>query len=224
MNFSQKISAEMHSRPFSIRAVLFDFDGTLTKPGALDFSVIKTAIECPPDQSVLEFIEGLGEEKRKTEARTILKRFEMEAAANSEPNDGAEDLIHHLLSENLLIGIISRNSLESIERALLNFTGIERSFFRVIISRDESVKCKPSGDGILLAAQRLDVNVEDLLVVGDNIFDIHAGRDAGALTVFLNNKPKSRTPAADSDYTISRLEELRSIIRTGRFLSAETIR
>jgi len=31
----------MINRPFDIKAVLFDFDGTLTKPGALDFPLLK---------------------------------------------------------------------------------------------------------------------------------------------------------------------------------------
>jgi hydrogenase expression/formation protein HypE len=216
----QKISGEMDYKSFLIQAVLFDFDGTLTKPGALDFSVIKTAIKCPDDQSVLEFIESLPIAEAKVEARSILERFEMEAAANSEPNDGAEDLIRYLLSKNIPIGIISRNSLESIERALLNFTGIRRSDFGVIISRDESVKYKPSGDGILLAARRLNVKAEDLLVVGDNVFDMHAGRNAKAVTVFLNNRPESRSATVDSDHTISHLEGLKKIVRLGLPLRA----
>ena len=44
-------------RPFRLRAVLFDFDGTLTVPGQLDFAAIKREVGCPPDQLVLEWIE-----------------------------------------------------------------------------------------------------------------------------------------------------------------------
>jgi hydrogenase expression/formation protein HypE len=40
---------------YRIDGVLFDFDGTLTRPGALDFSVIKRAIGCRADTPVLEF-------------------------------------------------------------------------------------------------------------------------------------------------------------------------
>ena len=43
----------------SIRAVLFDFDGTLTLPGSIDFAGIKKAIRCPGDAPILEFIECL---------------------------------------------------------------------------------------------------------------------------------------------------------------------
>jgi len=47
----------MINRPFYIKAVLFDFDGTLTKPGALNFPRLKKTIGCPADVPVLEFIE-----------------------------------------------------------------------------------------------------------------------------------------------------------------------
>jgi hypothetical protein len=33
--------------------VLFDFDGTLTHPGALDFAAIKREVGCPADRFVL---------------------------------------------------------------------------------------------------------------------------------------------------------------------------
>lgn len=34
-------------RPASLRAVVFDMDGTLTEQGALDFELIRSRIECP---------------------------------------------------------------------------------------------------------------------------------------------------------------------------------
>ena len=45
------------NKPFCIKAVLFDFDGTLTYPGALDYSAIKRELDCPEDRLILEFLE-----------------------------------------------------------------------------------------------------------------------------------------------------------------------
>ena len=45
--------------PLSFKAVLFDFDGTLTKPESLNLSLVKKEIGCPADQYVLEFINRL---------------------------------------------------------------------------------------------------------------------------------------------------------------------
>jgi HAD superfamily hydrolase (TIGR01509 family) len=203
------------NRPFRIKAVLFDFDGTLTKPGALDFPLLKKTIGCPYDIPVLEFIASLPTSLEKEETISLLERFETEAAANSEPNDGAEFLIRYLRSKGLGMGIITRNRLSSIERALQNFETITSSCFDVIISRNTPVKLKPSGDGIRLAAQKLNLDVKKVLMVGDYIFDIQAGKSAGCLTAFLDYGTSSGNFKIESDFTISHLEEIKKIIRLG---------
>ena len=114
----------MLNRPYRIKAVLFDFDGTLTKPGALNFPLLKKTIGCPEDSPVLEFIENLPTSFQRDQAFSILERFEEKAAVSSEPNSGAQDLIHYLRSKGLGIGIITRNTLSSVERALKNFEGM----------------------------------------------------------------------------------------------------
>lgn len=200
-------------KSFFIQAVLFDFDGTLTKPGALDFSVIKQTVGCPPDQPVLEFIEGLPDTVQQKRARSILEQFEISAAMNAEPNPGAEDLILYLRSNNLRIGIISRNSLQCIQQSLKNFKNIGQADFDLIISRDEPVKPKPSGDGLLLAATKMMVDISRLLMVGDYVFDVQSGKNAGAITVFLDNRPESQSKTIESDYTISELKEIKKIVR-----------
>ena len=80
----------MPTQPYRIEAVLFDFDGTLTHPGALDFSIIKRAIGCPAHTPVLEFMHAVSDDARRREMARQLDRFEMEGAAKSRPNAGAE--------------------------------------------------------------------------------------------------------------------------------------
>lgn len=212
----------MKNKPFNIKAVLFDFDGTLTKAGALDFSALRQAIRCPADTPVLEFIEGLPTSEDQKVAHSKLEYFERDAAEKSEPAPGAEELVHYLRLKGIPVGIISRNSVKSIERALTNFKEIGTSDFDIIISRDDPVRPKPEPDGILLAAQRLKIDPEEVLIVGDFIFDIQSGQRAGAITVFLENEPDDPEPGDANqklkfkcDYEISRLEDLRRIIRMG---------
>ncbi|HSL95536.1 MAG TPA: hypothetical protein VLA35_06435, partial [Thermoleophilia bacterium] len=68
-------------RPFRLEAVLFDFDGTLTAPGELDFGAIKRALGCPPDRFVLEWALELESAEERERALAALERFELEAAA-----------------------------------------------------------------------------------------------------------------------------------------------
>jgi hydrogenase expression/formation protein HypE len=205
---------------FCIKAVLFDFDGTLTKPGALNFPHLKKSIGCPADVPVLDFIDKLPTLSQRNDTLKQLERFEKEAAVNSEPNIGAQNLIHFLRSKGIGIGIITRNTLPSIERALLNFDDIDISYFDVIVSRETPVPLKPKGDGIILAADTLNVDVKQILMVGDFVFDIQAGQTAGCMTAFLDYGTISGTTKVESDFTISELEEIKHIVRLGLPLSS----
>jgi len=210
----------MTDSPFCVKAVLFDFDGTLTKPGSIDFNLIKRAIGCPAESFILEFIETLGDHVQKEKAISALEEFETKAAECSEPNNGVEELLLYLRSNGLSTGIISRNSLESIKRSFHNFKKIKYSDFDVIITRDDPIRPKPYADGIILAAKKLKVDVKELVIVGDFLFDIQAGKNAGSITVFLNNGIKHDFSDPDSDYTISQLGELKDVIRQGLPLSS----
>jgi HAD superfamily hydrolase (TIGR01509 family) len=210
----------MDKTPFLTNAVLFDFDGTLTKPESLDLSVIKEAIGCPAGHLILEFIENLPSAQQRSDAMSALDQFELEAAEKSEPQPGAEDLIPYLRSKRIRLGIISRNSRQSIIRSLQNFKHVKVSDFEVIISRDEPIKPKPSAEGITLAAERMDVDVAQTMVVGDYIWDILAGQRAGAKTVFLDHKSMPESKRVESDFTIFHLSELKKIIRLGLPLPA----
>lgn len=196
-----------------IKGVLFDFDGTLTEPGSLDFSALRKAMGCPEGRPVLEFIEALPAEEPRSAARAILDDFERRAAENSRPNSGAEELLDYLRRRNVKVGILSRNSLRSILRALENFRGTRPEDFAVILSRDDPFVPKPSPEGIRAAADRMGVAPENLLVVGDFLFDIQAGRSAGAPTIYLTNGDPDPRTSMLADFTVARLEEVRDLLR-----------
>jgi HAD superfamily hydrolase (TIGR01509 family) len=192
--------------------VLFDFDGTLTEPGTLDFAAVRNAIGCPPTQAVLEFIGGLQDEAACRNAMEILDRFEVEAAARSRPNAGAEDLVRFLRERGLRTGVISRNSPQSIEIALRSFTTLRPAHFDLILTRDDPYPPKPSPEGIRAAAARMGVPADEVLVIGDYLFDIEAGYRAGARTAFLTNRGPLICRDPKPDFTIDRLDEVREIV------------
>src|SRR5210317_1286737 len=108
----------MKDSPYRIDAVLFDFDGTLTRPGALDFSVIKRAIGCPDGIPVLEFMASIDDHAQRLEMARQLDRFELDGAAASQPNVGAEQLVASIKAAGLPVGILTRNSQASVIKAL----------------------------------------------------------------------------------------------------------
>jgi hydrogenase expression/formation protein HypE len=206
-------------RPFRLEAVLFDFDGTLTMPGALDFPAITRELGCPPDRFVLEYVESLPPGERRDQALAALENFELEAAARARPNAGAGEVVRGLRRHGLKVGVITRNGRPAIDRALANFDDLGTADFDVIVTRDDPYPPKPAPDGVLGAAAAMAVDPTRLLVVGDSILDALAGRAAGAVTAFLTNRQPAGLPlpaeAAACDFVVASLDELDRVARLG---------
>ncbi len=209
----------MQAKPYRIDAVVFDFDSTLTRPGALDFSVIKRAIGCPPEIPVLEYMAGIEDPARRLDMARQLDRFELKGAAASRPNEGAERLVATIKQAGLPVGILTRNSRASVVKALENFAALSLDDVDVLITREDPVKIKPSGEGVLLAARRMGVDPGQTLVVGDYRFDMQAGQAAGALTAYLTNGGPLPDDV-DCHFTVQTLADLVPIITEGISLAA----
>ena len=191
-----------------IKGVLFDFDGTLTLPGALDFPAIRREMNCPPDIPILEWLETVPAE-RKPPLMKILESAEEKAAEESLPNVGAEECLLTLRDRGVLLGIITRNSLPSVRVALERFETVRLLDFSTVITRDDSLP-KPHPDGVHKACERMGLAASELMVVGDFRFDVIAGKAAGACTVLLTNGRRSVMAPGDPepDFTVARLEEI----------------
>jgi len=196
----------------SIKGVLFDFDGTLTLPGALDFPAIKREMNCPPGIPILEYLETVPAELKPSLAR-ILESREEKAAEQSVPNLGAERCLLTLRDKGVLLGIITRNSLQSVIRALEKFETFRLHDFAAVMTRDDALP-KPHPHGVHKACERMGLAVSELMVVGDFRFDVMAGKAAGACTVLLTNGRPPLMAAGDPepDYTVTSLEEILQLV------------
>jgi HAD superfamily hydrolase (TIGR01509 family) len=217
------------ARPFRLRAVLFDFDGTLTRPGALDFAAIKREVGCPPNRFVLEWIEELPAGAERDAAAAALERFELAGADASEPNAGVEDVVRALRAAGVAIGVLTRNGRAAVDRALLRFPSLTAADFDVVVTRDDALAPKPAPDGVVHAAQAMGAAPEETLVVGDYLLDMQAGRAAGAVTAYLVNGgdaagdvdiDDAAPEAADGDFVVDRLAELEAVVWLGLPLAA----
>ncbi len=186
----------LHVRAFRIKALLFDFDGTLTHPGSLDLPGFARSIGCPAGRPVLEWIESLPDAHERGHCARLLEEFELRAAAESHPNPGAEEVVRELRALGLKLGILSRNGRAAIDRSLLNFPSLTAADFDLIITRDTPLPPKPAPDGILHAANSLRVRVEEVMLVGDYVLDLRASRQAGSIGVLLIND-SDRPPCSD---------------------------
>ena len=195
-----------------INGVLFDFDGTLTFPGALDFPAIKRELNCPLDLPILEYLETVPAEE-KPPLMKILEAAEEKAAEESVPNVGAEECLLTLRGKGVLIGIITRNSLPSVRLAMKRFETLRLNDFSAVITRDDSLP-KPHPDGVHKACERMGLCASELMVVGDFRFDVMAGKAAGACAVLLTNGGPSVMVPGDPapDFTVTCLEEILKLV------------
>ncbi len=205
-----------------IRGVLFDFDGTLTQPGALDFEYLREELGCPPGAAILEHLDSLPPGPVRDEKLAFLDRYERQAAARSQPNPGAERTVSRLLEMGFEVGVFTRNSAAAVEQALKSFkTYTRRDAFAVFLTRDDDGPLKPDPDSVPHAAQLLGVDPSEIMVVGDHRYDIEAGHSAGSWTCLLRGHPQlgAGDPGTGAEYEIDQLDELPGILELHRPLA-----
>jgi HAD superfamily hydrolase (TIGR01509 family) len=186
------------------RAVLFDMDGTLTRPNH-DFAAIKDEMGLARDVAILEElsrIEGADPE-RATELRAILERHEREAAETAEPREGAAGVVAELHRRGLLTAVITRNTRRF---ALLTLERIGM-VFDVVVCREDAAP-KPSPEPLRLACRRLGTTPSASWMVGDFLYDIQAGQAAGCAATVLLSEPSQRPFEHEATFVVERLEEL----------------
>ncbi len=200
---------------FRIAAVLFDFDGTLTVPDTLDFAALRSAVGCPSGLGLLEFLAGVKDAEERRAKEAVLEAMEVEAAEQTLENAGATELVAYLHRSGVPMGIITRNTRESIDRSFAKLPGMDPGYFDVVVTRDLPLSPKPFPDGVLYAAEKLGVDVAELLVVGDYAFDIQAGKRAGALAMYLYNDAAEPFHGEGADFVVHSLAEALAVIRRG---------
>src|SRR5579859_8021052 len=99
-----------------LRGIVFDLDGTLVRQ-ELDFEALRCEIGVPSGTPLLETLAALPEPEQ-ARAWTILDRHERIAAAKAEVFPGVADLLIDLAERGLRLGLLTRNSRNSVETVL----------------------------------------------------------------------------------------------------------
>jgi HAD superfamily hydrolase (TIGR01549 family) len=184
-----------------IRGVIFDLDGTLTRP-YLDFSAIRAAIGIA--EPLLENLMALPPGAERNRAFGILEQFEDEAAEASELNAGVAEVLGFLKSRSIPSGVVTRNSRRSALRVLAKHD------LRVeaCLTRDDA-PAKPRPEPLWILCDRFGVEPSHALMVGDFKYDILAGRNAGMRTALLTHgRRPSYLTEIPPDHLLERLDDL----------------
>ncbi len=186
------------------KLIALDLDGTLVEFN-IPFELIREKLGIK-ERFILERIMEEKDEKKKLEMLRILEDFELESAKNAKLAFYALELLNFLRKSEIIHGIVTRNSRRSVEVIAKKFN----LKFDFIVSRDDA-KPKPSDEPIRILMSRFGVKGDETLVVGDFLFDLLAGKRAGARTALIVHSRnlgmlKSFKPYAD--YIFYSLKEL----------------
>lgn len=157
-----------------IKAVVFDLDGTLVD-SRLDFSELRRRLGWPEHSLILEHLASLSCASEKQKAEQIIIDFELEGARNASWMPNAEQLLQRLQQQNMPMAILTRNMRQATELCIkaLNIP------IELVLTRDDA-PAKPQPEGLWLIAERLAVAPDEILYVGDYLFDIQTARNAGS--------------------------------------------
>ena len=188
-----------------IRGVIFDIDGTLLDTFPAFTSVFNNGISqfglgpvpqqfltqslrksanlmdvlrmiFPPqtDEPILERCKG-----------EIWEHFLKIEASEVKPFPGINKLFSNLMDRGIKIGIATgRRSMPENEWNRFKRFGLEK-FIDSIVTSSEVEKRKPAPDAIVECARRMNVSIQECLVVGDTEDDVIAARKAGGIPVAI---------------------------------------
>lgn len=183
---------------------VFDLDGTLTI-AVHDFAAIRRELRIPDGSDILGHLESLP----RAEALTLhrrLQEIELELARLTGAAHGATTLVERLHASGAFLGVLTRNSRENALRTL-DLIGLGEYFNAdYVLGRDEA-RPKPDPDGIHRLAVLWEADPAEMVMVGDYLYDLQAGRSAGALTVHVDSAGVFRWPEL-ADVMIESLEEI----------------
>ena len=220
VNKNSMNASEKQTSLQGIRAVIFDFDGTLAVLN-IDFSVMRERIfdlmkrydvqeDTIQEKYLLEIIDEVYQtlwEKNPSGAETfyqgaheILHEIEMKAAEAGKLIPGTEATLKSLRRKGINIGIITRNCEDAVRKVFPDIN----DFCDVFVSRNSVKKVKPHPDHLTCVMESLKISGEEAVMVGDHITDIQAGKRVGMATigVLTGRTKKEEFEKAGADYIL----------------------
>ena len=215
---------------FNIKAVIFDFDGTLAVLN-IDFSSMRERVfnlmrrygvreELIEEKYLLEIIDEVYQilckkspsdaEEFYQEAHRILYEIELRAAEDGRLIPEVERTLNILRGRGIKIGIVTRNCEDVVRKV---FPVID-DYCDVFVSRNSVKKVKPHPDHLISVLRALDVLGEEAVMIGDHPIDIQAGKRVGMKTigVLTGRTKREEFEKAGTDYILGEVSEVYDLL------------
>ena len=179
-------------------------DGTLTIP-VHDFEKIRAQLGIASGVPILEAIEAMPYEQAQRTTQD-LHDLEMELAYLAKPQPDAMEVLDALVAKGKKLAILTRNG-EEIGKATLEAAGLDHYFDQDMLIGRETCAPKPQPDGVYHLLKLWGADKLNTVIVGDYLYDIQAGFDAGIHTVHFDSLGVFPWP----EYTHHKVTRLRDI-------------
>lgn len=208
-----------------ITTLLFDFDGTLFDTNELIIQTFEHVLNKHyPGQydreAILPFLGPPLEETFNLVDPTRTAQFVSEYREwNKENHDalakefeGVSKALRQLKEEGYKMAIVSTKKNDMVYKGIQLLEA--GNIFDTVIGFDDVAKVKPDPEPILLALERLHVDREEALMVGDNYHDIVGGQNAGVKTagVAWTIKGEDFLAKYKPDYMLQHISDIHAIL------------
>lgn len=208
-----------------IKAVIFDLDGTLIDSEKIvlgayhhvltihgeeyDEKTVRTYVGRTLEHSYAELVPSHDSKK----LSIIHRDWQIKRKHLFQGYDGLEKLLKNLSNKGIKLGAYTSSS-KLRTNAMFETIGIN-TYLDVVLCGDEVVNPKPHHEGVVTVAKKLNVKLEEVVMVGDAEHDILSGKNAGVITIGVTHGfgTKQSLQKAGADYLVNNLNELQNLLQ-----------
>ncbi len=191
------------------KGVIFDLDGTLAD-SRLDYARMRVDLGLAPATPILEALAAEPNAAVRERGHAIILEHELAGARAATAMPGAVELVAELRAQGMRCGVFTRNA-----RAVTELTLARLGLVVDHVVAREDAPPKPDPTGLLRICQAWGVEVGAVVYVGDYLYDLEAGRNAGMRTVLY--APAEPDFAHDCGDVIRSLAELWEVLGAANF-------
>jgi len=218
----------------NIKAMLFDFEGTLVdfqwklsaaieetlemlwKAGFAKDRILSRKYSTLMTEAMQAASEiGLSPDYVREKIGNIYDRYDEDALTRWALRPDVGDLLCAVRAKGIRTALVSNVGGKILTSALSKLCLTE--YFDFVFSRNDVLNLKPNPDVLNLALERLGVSNYDSILVGDSLDDVNAAKNAGIRMMIITGGENAKADilAAKPDYVIQCYQELLAVLYRG---------
>ena len=187
---------------FPIKAVVFDFDGTLANTLPICFYAFQQVFKefdnrelssdeiksmfGPSETGIIR--DNLLNPNKEQAIELYYTKYKEKHTELVEFNQNMDDLLRFIKAKGMKLGIVTGKARRSLDISLQALNMEE--WFDVSITGDDVINPKPNPEGVCRALSFLGVKNSETMFIGDSEADILAGKQADVFTIGVNWLPE----------------------------------